>query len=192
MPNKRVTGQGDNLAFFREFLNANGSPLQKIADGMGVSKSSIFHWFKIDDMRLAQMVEVADILGFDVEVSASHDPASPAFRLRPAKDPGPQTSRLQFLTSALKECHVTKTALAEAIGLTRESLTYWYVRDDITIRNLICCLKVIGRDLNVRFIKRAVPLSLDKDRIGVRLSIEITGEWTFDRTPDRTPKSRKA
>lgn len=171
--------KGVCLAFFKEFLTATGSPYQFLSEKMGVSTAGIHHWFRIDDARLSQVMQAAEVLGYRLYVSISDEPSDVMEYEAMVRKDGlqPSTKRLHFLTCALKEEKMTKIQLAQLLGYTRDNITYWYGKDDITIQNLVKCAKALKRNLNYRFIKAGDFPALDRNKVSIRSSILIRGSW---------------
>lgn len=170
---------GPNLAFFREFLSETGATNESLAKCLGVSKPMLYHWLATDDVRLSYIEKAAETFGYHLYVSISDNPQDiSAFAAKVEKDGMTlSVARLHFLTCAIKEAGMTKMSLATAMGISRDTITYWYKKDDITIKNLVCCAQVLKRNINYKFMKSNLSEHFDRNKILIRSSITTTKEW---------------
>lgn len=185
--NKNQTGQNYTL-FLRELIQASGVNIQDLAKRIGITKTSIHHWFSCDDIRLSKLDAVATALGYDLQICIDRKPyqlgdENPAYfsfeQMRNMK-----LDRLIFLKRAIKASGMTKVRFAEKIGLSKEAITYWYASDDITLRRLVACADILERDLYIRFVKnQSNPYSTDGT--GIHLSIEQTNSWNIVREKEQ-------
>lgn len=173
------TGNGKNLAFFKEFLSATGVAYPELAERIGLSTNALFYWFRSDDIRLSLMMNVAEALGYHLYISLSDDPIDMINIEQQVSRDGltVRVKRLNFLTVAMREQGVTKIELAARIGRTRDTVTYWYIKDDITIKNLIRCAVALRRNLNFKFVHSCDSVSVGRDDIAIHSSIESNECW---------------
>ena len=162
-----------NLEFFKEFLGLAGAKYETLAEKMGITTTGIHYWFRCDDVRLSYIFSAAEALGYNAYVSISDNPSRVSELEKAGRDVSlqPVYKRLYFLTRGLKEEKVTKQELAEKLGLTRDAVSYWYSKDDITIKNLIACAKVLSRNINFSFVKKEENVKYAREDILLRSSV---------------------
>lgn len=170
---------GPNLQFFRDFLKVSGATNDALVKGLGVQKPSIYHWFTTDDVRLSYIFKAAELFGYNLYVSISDSEKEIEKVDADMRRDGVKLSlrRLHFLTYALQEQRITKIELAKQLGIRREAISYWYAKDDITIKNLLACARVLKRNVNFRFVKITEGQSFNRDAIHIRSSIISYDSW---------------
>ena len=162
-----------NLDFFKEFLEKAGVKYEALAEKLGLTTTGIHYWFRCDDVRLSYVFDAADALGYNLYISISDTPSKFGDLEKAGRNAAlqPEVKRLYFLSCALKEERVTKQDLAEKLGITRDAISYWYSKDDVTVKNLIACAKVLGRNLNFSFVKKDDETKYAREDILLRSNI---------------------
>lgn len=176
MGNEKLPEKGSNLAFFKEFLTCAGLSQQALAESLGVTITAVHHWFRTDDVKLSYIITAAEVAGYDVFISIA-DEAQDMVRLGDPKKTPVSVKRLYFLTCALKEKKLTKVELAEKLGMTRDAISYWYAKDDITIKNLVAAASVLGRNINFRFVDKNPSPAVDRNTISINSTVCAYGVW---------------
>lgn len=127
-----------NLTFLTDFMAKTGQNKADIARRVGVTSSAVSDWFKRDDMRLSTALRILDSYNCDIK-----------FTLHKAEEPTMmyfgflntinidaldfESKRLTSLKQAIKASGWTMKRVAEEIGVTPETLTYYWNTDDCPI-----------------------------------------------------------
>ena len=98
--------------------------------------------FIADDINLSAAVRIVSFFGYLLFVE-----------LVPPNQGGPgdkrhnREARLFFLRDFIKKCGFSHREFAEAIGLTKDAVSYWFKQDDIRISRLYRIAFALGADL---------------------------------------------
>ena len=127
-----------NLIFLTDFLAKTGQTKADLARRVGVSNAAVSDWFKRDDLRLSTALRILDCYNCDIQ-----------FTLRKKEEPTMmfvgfvntinidsldfENKRLTSLKQAIKASGWTMKRVAEAIGVTPETLTYYWNTDDCPV-----------------------------------------------------------
>lgn len=180
MGNTKKPDNSANLAFFKTFLNSSVISYPELAKQIGISATAIHHWFRCDDVRISQIEACAAALGYELYISISDAPTDVVqvddFGVR-SDGVKVALKRLHFLTCAIKEQKLTKAELASRIGITRDAISYWYSKDDMTVTNAISCAKALERNLNFKFFRVRKEQTLERKKIYIRSSIFTSDSW---------------
>lgn len=171
---KNFTANSEYTLFLKDFIGSSGVTIRQLSELIDVSTVSIQHWFTIGDIRLSRLLSVADALGYDLEISVDKKPSlnqeEPVY-YKFSDIRKMSLKNLHFLSCAFKESGITKKEAAERMGVTRDAVTYWFVRDDITIRNLCAVANALDRDVFIRFEKIITLNETPKGTVAIHSSI---------------------
>lgn len=183
------------MKFFRDFITSTGVSIRQIADGLSTSSSAILYWFICDDARLSKIIAVAKYLGYSVHVGfvpkagveTPGDPMGGVFDMDDIERM--HLKQTHFLSVTLREEGVTLADLARRLGISREAISYWLAKDDITIANLVRCAQVLTKDICIRFVKHEEPVGESADgAVRIHSVVERAGEWIVVPEAERTEK----
>ena len=144
-------GTPRRLAFFRCFLNAIGKDREAVAAAAGVTMVTVSYWWRNDNARLDQLMDIADAFGYRLEVRLSGDgsPARVEVKDLDTDDDGRYVlKRMSFLSFALRQCGITKTELAARLGVSVYTVQAWYKSDTINLDRIYDVARVTGCDVN--------------------------------------------
>lgn len=170
------------LDFFRRFLAAIGKDRNAVAEAAGVTSVMVSHWWKTDDARLDQLMAIAERFGYRLEVYLTRGETIPEKPVElDAKDfdnNGERFTlkRMAFLSFALRECGMTKSALATKLGISVWSVNAWYKADNITIGRIYDIAKVCGYNIFFTIAQPQQPYRAPQDAIRVSYRLSINGE----------------
>lgn len=141
------------LAFLNGLLANCKVTKYALAEMMGVSKQNIFTYFKRDDMKLSYAMEIADRLGYTLSFtldSGELDKASNVM-IELGKLVGANgLNRLAFLNLALGMNGVSKSEVAEKLGLQYTGVQRWFKVDDIAISYIFAIADAFGWKVKIR------------------------------------------
>lgn len=166
------------LDFFRRFLAAIGKDRDSVAEAAGVTSVMVSHWWKTDDARLDQLMIVAEKFGYRLDVYLTHGntiPTKPVeLDARDFDGNGERYTlkRMSFLSFALREDGMTKSALAAKLGISVYSVNAWYKADNITIGRIYDIAKACG--YNIFFTMASLTKQRPVPQGGIRVSYRLT------------------
>lgn len=180
MAEKQKKHAQEYTAFLRNLIDTSDSTIEEISEKIGITPSSIHHWFRSDDFRLSRLVLVSNAMGCDLQIAIAKKPyqlkgENPVF-LSFAEMERLKLKKMYFLKAAMKDAGFTKVALAEKLGVTVPALTYWYTTDDITIKRLVACAEAMGRDLYLRVV-RDDSATYQEEGTGIHMEVVKTRSW---------------
>lgn len=183
MATQKTSTEPVHTAFLRNVILSSGVTIQDLAKRINLTTTSVHHWFQCDDIRLSKVIQVARVLGYDLQVSIDKKPyqlgkSEPSYFSFNEMEKL-SLKNLYFLKHAIKESGITKYELAARLGITKEAITYWYVADDITLRRLTACANILGRDLYFRFVKDE-STAYAEEGTGIHLDIQNIQSWIDD------------
>ena len=180
---KRTNGQIVYTAFLQALIKQSGVTIKELSERIGITTTSMQHWFRSDDVNLKRVLQVSQELGYRFLICLNPRTGAkekePVF-FSPSELTQFDIKRLHFLAKAMKDRHITKKAMAESIGIRREAVTYWFTYDDITMRNLVTCAQLLDMDILIRF-ERNVSVA-DESRTGIKIqsSVSDTLSWLVE------------
>lgn len=144
-----------HLKFLVDFMDATGHTTVTLAEMMGLTRQTVYHWLAKDDMKLSSVCRVFEVCGyrirFDYEDAAPAAPAAdgiPAVVKMSIADPLPQR-RLAFLKSALHRSGISAVSLAAGLGVSRSTVSRWFATDDCMVSALFRISSLAGLQLHI-------------------------------------------
>lgn len=164
------------LSFLRIFLRSVAGKLTSIPSTvipLGRLKMNLF----ADDINLSTAKRIVSFFGYQLCVQ---------FVPPDQKSPGDKRynreSRLFFLRDFITKCGLSQGEFAEAIGLTRDAVTYWFRQDDIRISRLYRIAFYLGADLVFSIVPKMERKGGKTTHPTTSLTIELQEETSI--TPD--------
>ena len=133
------------LSFLSTFLRALGVAIKDVPESIITPGALSMIFFSADDTRLSVVRAIVEYYGFRLHI-----------RLAPRLPLGKPNEKykifnpymtLSFLREFLSRCGLTYQELAEAIGLTRDAISYWIKKDDMTVSRLYYLAQKTDSDL---------------------------------------------
>ena len=176
-PKKYVT---EFTAFFQNLIDTSDFTYETLAKKIGIGQGAIHHWFRSDDVRLSRIILVTNALGYDLQIAIAPKPyqlngQNPHY-FSFAEMERLKLKKLHFLKAAMKDAGLTNVILAEKIGISVSAITYWFVSDNITIKNLVASAEAMGRDLYLRCVKDDSATYKEKGT-GIHMEVVKTQRW---------------
>ena len=63
-----------NLSFLREYISKMGLNNAQFAESIGVSTETVIYWFRMDDITLKRLYEIAYLMDADLQISINPKP----------------------------------------------------------------------------------------------------------------------
>lgn len=172
----RLSKPRRRLSFLRIFLRSVVGKLTSIPSAvipLGRLKMNLF----VDDINLSTAKRIVSFFGYQLCVQ---------FVPPDQKSPGDKRynreSRLFFLRDYIAKCGLSHGEFAEAIGLTRDAVTYWFRQDDIRISRLYRIALYLGADLNFSITPKVERKGGETTHPTTSFTIELQEETSI--TPD--------
>jgi len=147
-----------NLTCLSSFMKQMGIGPGEVATLIGLKRPAITRWMMVDDTSLSNVRKVFDVYaaefiilyeipGIDKEITKI------VMDRRNSEDTkeGMPTSRLTFLKVALQQSGISKTELAERLGITRVSVQRWFSMDDLNMKWIHRIAEVMGWRVHAEF-----------------------------------------
>ena len=127
-----------NLTFLTDFMAKTGQSKADIARRVGVSNAAVSDWFKRDDMRLSTALRILGSYNCDIKFTLHKADESTMMYFGFINTINVDTldlenKRLTSLKQAIRASGWTMKRVAEEIGVTPETLTYYWNTDDCPI-----------------------------------------------------------
>lgn len=145
--------QVENLKFLDRFIKTMKWTKPQFAEKIGMTKASVYHWFKVDDMQLTTLNSAFDKIGYEVIFSMDM-PQKGREIINIELDEKDVTcaegrKRLDFLRHALYDNDIDQHALARKLGIDVETIDYWFRHDMCFISYFFRIAKLIGMKLRI-------------------------------------------
>ena len=163
MPDKHKTKATSNfkdgrwnvshLKFLVDFMDATGHTTVTLAETMGLTRQTVYHWLAKDDMKLSLVCRLFEVCGYRIGfdfADAAPAPAdgTPVVVNMSIANPLPQR-RLAFLKAALHRSGISAESLAADLGLSRSTVSRWFTADDCMISALFRVSSLAGLKLHI-------------------------------------------
>ena len=141
--------QMSNLLFLTDFMAKTGQTKADIARHVGVSSAAVSDWFKRDDLRLSTAQRILDSYKCDIKFTLhkKEEPVMMYFSFMNTINISTldfENKKLTSLKQAIKASGWTMKRIAENIGVTPETLSYYWNTDDCPISTFYKVAKLIN------------------------------------------------
>lgn len=140
-----------NLKFLYDFAAEMNLTVGDLAARMGLSRQSVYYWFKKDDVKISNIYRLFDVLGYEIRFSLTDmkEEANPNVKVT-SKLYSPETPKnLDFLTIALNQYRINKTDLCRDLNLGATTIYSWQVHDDCFMSYIFRIAEMRGLRLNI-------------------------------------------
>lgn len=148
---ERTQGQ---LLFLREFLRSRYLSIEDAAEVIGITRQALTTWFVNDDVKLSLIEKLVTACGYKISYELQNPSRCGKALVQYAgrcKEPVKTGERLAFLGNAMDRHGLTKTAVAERVGLTYIAVLGWFKHDDCLLSYVYQVAEMTGSELLVRF-----------------------------------------
>ena len=145
--------QVENLKFLDRFIKTMKWTKPQFAEKIGMTKASVYHWFKVDDMQLTTLNNAFDKIGYEVIFSMDMPQKGREIINIELDDKDVTGSegrkKLDFLRHALYDNDIDQHALARKLGIDVETIDYWFRHDKCYISYFFLIAKYTGMKLKI-------------------------------------------
>ena len=139
------------LRFLVDFLKASGLATGQVAELMGITRQSVYHWLAKDDMKLSTVYSLFERAGYRIDFSYESedrvDDANVVVSMQVLPPVG--GARLFFLKRLLQEMNISNEELAVRLGVGRATVYHWFKADDCMVSSLHSIAATTGRRLQI-------------------------------------------
>lgn len=150
--NVRNKPQNYNMKFLDLFLKKMKWSKPQFAQMIGMTKASVYHWFKVDDIQLTTLYNAFDKIGYEIVFSMEMPNIDENINIEiGAKDEimDRPRKRLDFLHTALYENDIDQHKLAKYLGRDVETIDYWFRYDNCHLHYIFKTAKFTGMKLKI-------------------------------------------
>ena len=142
------------LQFVGSFIKQSGMTLEQAAAKAGITRQTVFYWFKKDDAKIKSVVNFINGCGYNIEFALQpiSNEVGDALVTINAKSvqPADGSRILSFLDEAIDRYGIMRKEAAAKLGLTYTSLYYWFLHDDIFISYIYKIAEAYGLKLIIK------------------------------------------
>lgn len=141
-----------HLGFLYDFMRLSDISTTRMAELMGITRQSVYHWFAKDDMKVSLLQRVFEVCGCRLTLSmVPLDPVLADSHLvvnmsLPHKG---EQRRLAFLKAVFDRSGLSRDELAGRLGVGRSTVSRWLTADDCTIAQLYHIARTLSQKLTV-------------------------------------------
>lgn len=145
-----------NLKFLTDFMEETGLTVATLAESIGLTRQSIYHWLQIDEVKISLIYKLFEANGykitFDYVKGRSQEGINSYVDMAVEREPGEKN--LSFLASALKRYKLRREPLSEKLGIGKTTIYYWLCHDEIFISYIFKIAEIAG----LRVVIRITPI----------------------------------
>ncbi len=153
---------GKRLSFLRRFLKMLELRFQDIPQTI-IQEGALKMAFHADDMRLSIVRSIIEHFGYRLRIRL--EPSDRRQRKSRRKNADEHYSNLMFLRRFLNSSGMTDAEFADSLGITRDSITYWFKTDDLRISRLYQIAYATKSDLTFWITRAEEPDKMCSPRV---------------------------
>lgn len=123
------------LDFLRLFLKSNNITQTMLASSVGRTRMSVCNWLHNDDVRLSLLRQFFQAFGYEFEIHLTKTPyvASDPVVFMNAMARDYERQRLPFLCEAMAKYDISKTEMANKLGLNLTTIRHMFLVNDMNL-----------------------------------------------------------
>ena len=153
-----------NLKFLLDFMDKMGLSMKDVGEIMGMSRQGVYYWFMKDDVKISNLYDLFDKLGYNLEFSYVRkvDNDELYFSESVIYNRPEDRARLGFLNTAMKEFGFSKGDISKKLQVGINTVYFWFKKDECFYAHLCDLAKVMNLKLKVQ-ITPITPIAPVKD-----------------------------